>query len=62
MAQRSSPPLPAAPELPPGAPGKNGYAFRQKFGVIVLCADEAHQAALFRRFRGEGLQCKVVST
>jgi hypothetical protein len=30
-------------------PGENGFKYQQKYGLVVVCNDEAHQQALFAR-------------
>jgi hypothetical protein len=43
------------------APGKNGYQYKEQYGVIVICADAAEQEAVFDRLKALGLKLKVVS-
>lgn len=44
----------------PGAPA--GERYKEQYGVIVLCADEANQKAAFERLQEEGYECKIVVT
>lgn len=37
-------------------------AYREQYGVIVLCADEAEQEIVYNDLRSEGYECKVVAT
>lgn len=37
------------------------YTYRPQFGVIVVCADENEQKAVFKRLQNEGLTLKVVN-
>lgn len=37
-------------------------AYREQYGVIVICRDAAHQEAVYNRLTGDGLECKVVVT
>jgi len=37
------------------------YTYKPQFGVIVICADENEQKAIFDRLQSEGLTLKVVS-
>ncbi len=37
------------------------YTYKPQFGVIVLCADESEQKAVFDRLQKEGLTLKVVN-
>ena len=46
-------------ELPP-IPDDDLY--REQYGVIVICEDEADQAAIYERLRDQGLNCRVVVT
>ena len=43
------------------APGRNGFRYRQQYGVIVMCKNERHQARLYNVLRRRGLECKVVT-
>ena len=43
------------------AGGSTG-AYKEQYGVIVLCKDEAQQAEIYNRLLAEGLQVKVVAT
>ncbi len=36
--------------------------YREQYGVIVMCRDEAHQEEIYNRLNGEGLEVKVVVT
>jgi hypothetical protein len=42
-------------------PGRNGYRYRQQYGVIVVCAHERDQAKTYVRLRRLGYECKVVT-
>ena len=42
-------------------PGKNGFKYTPKFGVVVTCPNEAEQAATFERLKAAGFKCKVVT-
>jgi hypothetical protein len=44
----------------PEAPAANAY--REQYGVIVVCAGEDEQRVLYERLTGEGLECRVVVT
>ena len=37
-------------------------AYREQYGVIVICQDEAEQEAVYNQRSAEGLTCKVVVT
>lgn len=37
------------------------YTYKPQFGVIVLCADESEQKAVYDRLQKEGLTLKVVN-
>lgn len=47
---------------PPGAGGAEDDNYTEQYAVMVVCADEADQAQIYERLRGEGYNCKVVST
>jgi hypothetical protein len=42
-------------------PGQNGFRYREQYGLIVRCKDEAHQRQLFHKLKAQGLRCKVVA-
>lgn len=41
-------------------PGVNGFRYKEKFGVIVMCKDEAEHKAVYDRLKAQGYTCKVV--
>ena len=43
------------------SPGRNGYRYRQQFGVIVICTDECHQARTFAKLKRAGYRLRVVT-
>ena len=40
--------------------GENGFKYREQFGVIVLCRNEAEHRAVYERLKTEGYKCRVV--
>jgi ParB-like chromosome segregation protein Spo0J len=50
----------AAPADGIETPGAGSY--KEQYGVIVICADEAEQQAVYERLKGEGLTVRVVTT
>ncbi len=48
----------AAGPLPPR--GSNGFNYTEKFGVIVICADEAEQKKVYEKLTKGGYTCRVV--
>lgn len=48
----------AKPDKP--MPGKNGFKYREQFGVIVVCKDEAEHMAIYEKLKSQGYKCKVV--
>lgn len=43
-------------------PGKNGFSYREQYGVIVICADAAEQEAIFDKLKAMGFRkLKVVT-
>ena len=45
-------------EKPP--PGKNGFQYREQYGVVVICKDAAHQERVYMQLLRLGFQLKVV--
>ena len=41
-------------------PGENGFKYQPKYGLVVVCKDEAHQQTLFNKLTRQGLKLKVV--
>jgi hypothetical protein len=46
---------------PKQAPGKNGFKYREQYGVIVLCKTEREQQAIFNKLKPQGFTLKVVT-
>ena len=48
----------------PGAPGPETLEgrYKQQYGVICICKDEADQRTVYEKLTGEGLECRVVVT
>lgn len=42
-------------------PGKNGFEYKPKFGVIIVCGSEAEQASAYEKIKADGYKCKVVT-
>lgn len=38
------------------------FNYKEQYGVIVMCKDEAEQEKIYNRLTGEGFECKVVAT
>lgn len=36
------------------------FTYKQQYGVVVICKDEAEQMAVYERLRAQGLTHKVV--
>ncbi len=45
----------------PAIPGRNGFKYREQFGVVVICKNERHQATVYRVLSRRGHECKVVT-
>jgi sporulation protein YlmC with PRC-barrel domain len=45
-----------------GADEKPEGHYKEQYGVIVICADEAEQRKIYERLTGQGHKCKVVVT
>ncbi|VFR34576.1 hypothetical protein ANDA3_3730 [plant metagenome] len=43
------------------APGRNGFKYREQFGVIVKCRDEAHQRQVYDALKAAGHKLRVVT-
>lgn len=50
-----------ASKTSPKTPGRNGFKYREQYGVIVLCDGERHQARVYNALRRSGHRCKVVT-
>ena len=48
----------------PGAPGPETLEgrYKQQYGVICICKDEADQRKVYEQLTGQGLECRVVVT
>jgi hypothetical protein len=48
----------------PGAPGAETLEgrYKQQYGVICICKDEADQRTVYEKLTGQGLECRVVVT
>lgn len=49
----------AQPKKP--APGRNGFNYRQQYGVVVICLDEAEQIAVYQTLKAQGYKLRVVT-
>lgn len=45
---------------PERRPGENGYKYRQQFGLVITCKDEAEQQKTFAKMTKQGYSPKVV--
>lgn len=43
------------------APGKNGFKYREQYGVIILCDDAKAQEQLFNKLKAQGYKLRVVT-
>jgi hypothetical protein len=41
---------------------ESGFNYKEQYGVIVICADEAEQEAVYTKLAGEGYNVRVVKT
>lgn len=41
--------------------GRNGYKYREQYGVIAVCRDAQHQEQVFKALKQQGLKVKVVT-
>lgn len=37
-------------------------SYKEQYGVIIICLDEAHQEDVFNKIQAQGYNCKVVAT
>ena len=42
-------------------PGKNGFKYRQQYGIIILCEDAKAQEQLYNTLKAQGYKLKVVT-
>lgn len=54
------PQLQKFPPLADNAPGKNGFKYKPRFGVIVICKDEDEHRNVYEQLRRQGYKCRVV--
>lgn len=43
------------------APGVNGFKYRERYGVIVLCESAKAQETIFNKLQAQGYKLKVVT-
>jgi len=41
--------------------GKNGFKYREQYGVIILCEDAKAQEQLFNKLKAHGYKLRVVT-
>lgn len=46
---------------PKKAPGRNGYKYREQYGVIVICRDSSHQEQVYKGLKDQGHKVRVVT-
>lgn len=46
----------------PSGEKEAGFSYKEQYGVIVMCEDEAHQKEVYESLSGMGYDCKVVAT
>lgn len=51
--QRKTPTAPSKAATKP--PGRNGFKYKQQFGIVVVCDDESAQARAYARLQRAGL-------
>jgi len=47
-------------EAKPNPPGKNGFKYREQYGVVAVCDDAAHQELVYKQLLAQGLKPRVV--
>jgi hypothetical protein len=48
------------PPLPDNAPGVNKFNYKQQYGVIIICKDEADHRRTYECISALGYKCKAV--
>jgi hypothetical protein len=48
------------PDVPTLVRKDNGFRYRQQYGVIVLCDDEAHHRRVYEELKAAGHTCRIV--
>jgi hypothetical protein len=46
--------------LPDNAPGVNNCTYRQQYGIVIICRDEADHLMTYKRITALGYMCKAV--
>jgi hypothetical protein len=46
---------------PKQSPGKNGFKYREQYGVIILCENAKVQERLFNKLKAQGYTLRVVT-
>lgn len=41
--------------------GKNGFKYKEQYGLIIVCKDAQHQEQLFNQLKESGYKVKVVT-
>jgi hypothetical protein len=41
--------------------GKNGFKYKEQYGLIIVCKDAQHQEQLFNQLRNQDYKVKVVT-
>lgn len=49
-----------APALPDNTPGINKFRYKQQYGVIITCENEAEHKETYERITALGYKCKAV--
>lgn len=50
-----------APSVQPRkTPGRNGFKYKPRFGLIIPCRDEQDQQSKFATLKAQGLKARVV--
>jgi len=42
-------------------PGKNGFVYRERYGIIILCQDARAQERLYNKLKAQGYRLRVVT-
>lgn len=61
MLKNNAIPLNPPPQTAAKHYGRNGFQYKQQYGVVVLCESERHQQQVYTALKEQGLKLKVVS-
>ena len=45
----------------PKTPGRNGFKYQERYGIIILCDDARAQEQVFNKLKAQGYKLRVVT-